>query len=149
MRVHFVTCPVRYESFSRKNYFNRAEGSFFLSFFERCSSVIFLRFHARTLRLQTRALLSSIRGEKKKKKNCSRVIPKLCEEFVSRKDGERVRYFLPRHLVCTGTKLHTCVQSVTHTHVMLYAHRVTVNLESFSSCRDRVQCGLLWFSKSW
>lgn len=95
-------------------------------------------------------ILAHFGGKKKRKKN--RVIPKLCEEFVSMewwKGRGILGYFLSRHLVCTGTKLHTCVRSVTHTHVMLYAHQVTVNLQSFSSCRDRVQCGLLCFSKSW
>lgn len=38
------------------------------------------------------------------------------------RDGAHARYFIPRHPVCTGTKLHTCIQSVTHTHVMPYAH---------------------------
>ena len=40
----------------------------------------------------------------------------------SPRDEAHARYFIPRHPVCTGTKLHTCIQSVTHTHVMPYAH---------------------------
>lgn len=43
-----------------------------------------------------------------------------------------------------------------HVYTVCYAHarnalrtRLTVNLQSFSSCRDRVQCGLLWFLKFW
>lgn len=44
----------------------------------------------------------------------------------------------------------------THVYTVCYAHarnavrtRLTVNLQSFSSCRDRVRCGLLRFTKSW
>ena len=43
----------------------------------------------------------------------------------------------------------------THVYTVCYAHarnalrtRLTVNHQSFSSCRDRVRCGLLRFSKS-
>lgn len=40
----------------------------------------------------------------------------------SPRDEAHARYLIPRHPVCTGTELHTCIQSVTHTHVMPYAH---------------------------
>lgn len=115
------------------------------SFFEPNSVTCFLIFFDFTRELFALRIL----GKKKKKESDHPVVMRGIRIRNGRKNGERVGYFLSRHLVCTGTKLHTCVQSVTHTHVMLYAHQVTVNLQSFSSCRDRVQCGLLWFSKSW